>query len=274
MDRGNASVLNTPTGSPAGVGVSGNSFRLPSLPPEDFDELFAQIPAIEESSIAAPVGPGTQPLDYADRDQALFAVAIVRDLPPGINRADLIRQYGMTKEEIQGMRQQYAAVLSARGQAPSPFPQIQWAPSPIQPLNASTPIQQITSPVRPVTASTPARPVRRQLIPPTPPPQSFSSRLPPSPPTPSSDPSSSSSSDPSTPSSRGTQLLDRFDDVTDQVRRAARGPGRRVRNITHTNTVTTVYEEDPNGTPLVRRTSTRNGPGRRSRNSTQRRGST
>ena len=67
--------------------------------------------------------------------------------------------------------------------------------------------------------------------------------------------------------------MDRFDDVTDQVRRAARGPGRRVRNITHTNTVTTVYEEDPNGTPLVRRTSTRNGPGRRSRNSTQSRGS-
>ena len=68
-------------------------------------------------------------------------------------------------------------------------------------------------------------------------------------------------------------MLDRFDDVTDQVRRAARGPGQRVRNITHTNTVTTVYEEDPNGTPLVRRTSTRNGPGRRSRNSTQSRGS-
>jgi len=256
--------------------VSGNtlSFHLPSLP-QDMDELFAQIPPMDESSIPAPVGPGTQPLDYADRDQALFAVAILRDLPPGINRASLIQQYGMTKEEIQGMRQQYAAVLSARGQAPSPFPQIQWAPSPIQPLNASTPIQRITSPVRPVTASTPSRPVRRQLIPSTPPPQSFSSRIPPSPPTPSSDPSSSSSSsDPSTPSSRRSNLLDRFDDVTDQVRRAARGPGRRVRNIAHTNTVTTVYEEDPNGTPLVRRTSTRNGPGRRSRNSTQSRGST
>ena len=91
MSRGNASVLNTPTGSPAGVGFSGNSFHLPSLPPEDFDELFAQIPQMEESeaSIATPIGPGTQPLDYADRDQALFAVAIVRDLPPGINRADL-----------------------------------------------------------------------------------------------------------------------------------------------------------------------------------------
>jgi len=167
-------------------------------------------------------------------------VAIVRQLPPGITRENLIQQYGFTKHEIQAMRQQYANVLSARGQAPSPFPTIQWAPSPIQPVT-----------------STPVRPVRRQLIPP-------------SPPTPSS-PSSSSSSDPSTPSR--SNLLDRFDDVTDQVRRAARGPGRRVRNITHTNKVTTVYEEDPNGTPLVRRTSTRNGPGRRSRNSTQSRGS-
>ena len=41
--------------------------------------------------------------------------------------------------------------------------------------------------------------------------------------------------------------------------------GRRIRNITHTNTVTTVYEQDPNGTPTVRRTSTQTGPGRRTR---------
>ena len=43
--------------------------------------------------------------------------------------------------------------------------------------------------------------------------------------------------------------------------------GRRIRNITHTNTVTTVYEEGRDGTPTVRRTSTRNGPGRRTRKS-------
>jgi len=226
------------------VGSSGSSLSFDLPPPHDLDELFAQIPSMEESepSIPAPVGTGTQPLDYADRNQALFAVAIIQQLPPGITRENLIQQYGFTKDEIQAMRQQYSTVLSARGQAPSPFPAIQWAPSPIRPVTASTPVG-----------------VRRQLIPP-------------SPPTPSSPSSSSSnSSDPSTPSR--SNLLDRFDDVTDQVRRAARGPGRRVRNITHTNTVTTVYEEDPNGTPLVRRTSTRNGPGRRSRNSSQSRGS-
>ena len=39
--------------------------------------------------------------------------------------------------------------------------------------------------------------------------------------------------------------------------------GRRIRNITHTNTVTTVYEEGQRGRPVVRRTSTRTGPGRR-----------
>ena len=43
--------------------------------------------------------------------------------------------------------------------------------------------------------------------------------------------------------------------------------GRRIRNITHTNTVTTVYEEGRDGTPTVRRTSTRNGPARRTRQS-------
>lgn len=48
--------------------------------------------------------------------------------------------------------------------------------------------------------------------------------------------------------------------------------GRRIRNITHTNTVTTVYEEGRNGTPTVRRTSTRNGPGRRTRRSRATRG--
>lgn len=49
--------------------------------------------------------------------------------------------------------------------------------------------------------------------------------------------------------------------------------GRRIRNITHTNTITTVYEEGREGTPTVRRTSTRNGPGRRSRQSRTRRSS-
>jgi len=65
MFRGNESVLNTPTGSPAGVGVSGSSLSFDLPPPQDLDELFAQIPTMDESdaSIPAPVGPGTQPLD-------------------------------------------------------------------------------------------------------------------------------------------------------------------------------------------------------------------
>ena len=64
----------------------------------------------------------------------------------------------------------------------------------------------------------------------------------------------------------GMTLMDRFDQVADDVRREATGRNRKVRNITHTNTITTVYEEDPNGTPTVRRTSSRSGPGRRNQN--------
>jgi len=63
-------------------------------------------------------------------------------------------------------------------------------------------------------------------------------------------------------------MHDRLDQLTDQVRQQARD--RRIRNITHTNTITTVYE-DPGGgrRPTVRRTSTRTGPGRHSRQSSQ-----
>ena len=49
--------------------------------------------------------------------------------------------------------------------------------------------------------------------------------------------------------------------------------GRRIHNITHTNTVTTVYNDKDGGrNPIVRRTSTRNGPGARTRKSGQRGG--
>ena len=56
--------------------------------------------------------------------------------------------------------------------------------------------------------------------------------------------------------------------MTQQVHRDAQG--RRIRNITHTNTITTVYEEPQGGQrPTVRRTSTRTGAGRRTRRSRQ-----
>ena len=69
-----------------------------------------------------------------------------------------------------------------------------------------------------------------------------------------------------TPRQQG--MHDRLDQLTQQVHRDARG--RRIRNITHTNTITTVYEEPQGGQrPTVRRTSTRTGAGRRTRRSRQ-----
>ena len=69
-----------------------------------------------------------------------------------------------------------------------------------------------------------------------------------------------------TPRQQG--MHNRLDQLTQQVHRDARG--RRIRNITHTNTITTVYEEPQGGQrPTVRRTSTRTGAGRRTRRSRQ-----
>ena len=68
---------------------------------------------------------------------------------------------------------------------------------------------------------------------------------------------------------RQSRMERQLDLLHEDVRQA--NEGRRIRNITHTNTVTTVYEEGREGTPTVRRTSTRNGPGRRTRQSRTRR---
>ena len=71
---------------------------------------------------------------------------------------------------------------------------------------------------------------------------------------------------------QGQSRMQRQLDLLQEDQRQA-NEGRRIRNITHTNTVTTVYEEGRNGgTPTVRRTSTRNGPGRRTRRSRTTRG--
>lgn len=67
---------------------------------------------------------------------------------------------------------------------------------------------------------------------------------------------------------RNNQMQRRLDLLQEDQRQE--NEGRRIRNITHTNTVTTVYEQDPNGTPTVRRTSTQTGPGRRTRQSRSR----
>ena len=81
-------------------------------------------------------------------------------------------------------------------------------------------------------------------------------RLPrvPSPPSPDSSPPSDDEDDDDDDDDRRRGLRRRLDLLNEDAQQRARG--RRIRNITHTNTVTTVYE-DGGGRPSVRRTSTR-----------------
>jgi len=71
------------------------------------------------------------------------------------------------------------------------------------------------------------------------------------------------STDEDEPNQRQTQMQRQLALLQEDARQ--QNAGRRIRNITRTDTITTVYEEDPNGTPSVRRTSTRTGAGRRTR---------
>ena len=75
----------------------------------------------------------------------------------------------------------------------------------------------------------------------------------PSPPSPDSSPPSDDEDEDDDDDDRGRGLRRRLDLLNEDAQERARG--RRIRNITHTNTVTTVYEEG--GRPSVRRTSTR-----------------
>ena len=75
----------------------------------------------------------------------------------------------------------------------------------------------------------------------------------PSPPSPDSPPPSDDEDEDYDDDDRRRGLGRRLDLLNEDAQERARG--RRIRNITHTNTVTTVYEEG--GRPSVRRTSTR-----------------
>ena len=76
----------------------------------------------------------------------------------------------------------------------------------------------------------------------------------PSPPSPDSSPPSDDEDEDDDDDDRRRGLRRRLDLLNEDAQQRARG--RRIRNITHTNTVTTVYE-DGGGRPSVRRTSTR-----------------
>ena len=217
-DRLNLSPLSPVTvSSPVGVGT----------PEFDADAFLAAIPSLPSLPplVASPAGQGTNTLDYNKREDVVKAVSTVAFLLAGRNREALIRQFNITRQEVQNARSTHNAALIRRGQPPvTVFPTIIWL--------------QVDRPPPPPSRQGPTRRVTTTTTQPTP------------------------------ITTRQQGMHDRLDQLTQQVHQDAQG--RRIRNITHTNTVTTVYEEPGGGQqPTVRRTSTRTGAGGRTRRSRQ-----
>ena len=225
----------SPVGSPIGVG--GIGVGTPEFDPDAFLATLQSLPS-PPPLVASPAGQGTNTLDYNKREDVIKAVSTVAFLPAGKNREALIRQFNITKREVQTARTAHNAELIRRGQAPvTVFPTIIWPR-----VTRPPPPPSRRGPTRTATVTTaPARTATTTATATTAPPAS-------------------------TPRQQG--MHDRLDQLTQQVHQDARG--RRIRNITHTNTITTVYEEPSGGQrPTVRRTSTRTGAGRRTRRSRQ-----
>ena len=218
-------------GSPGNVGVG-----TPDFDPEAFLATVRTLPT-PPPLVASPAGQGTNILDYSNRDDVIKAVSTVAFLPAGRNRENLIRQFNITKREVQTARSAHNADLIRRGQPPvTVFPTIIWP--------------RVTRGARPPSRRGPTRPLPVVTATVTAPATT----------------ATTTTAAPSTPRQQG--MHDRLDQLTQQVHSDARG--RRIRNITHTNTITTVYEEPQGGQrPTVRRTSTRTGAGRRTRRSRQ-----
>ena len=223
--------IGAPLGSPESVGVGTPDF--------DPDAFLATVQALPTPPlVASPAGQGTNILDYTNRDDVIKAVSTVAFLPAGQNRENLIRQFNITKREVQTARTSHNADLIRRGQPPvTVFPTIIWP--------------RVTRPPRPPSRRGPTRPAVTATIT-----------------SPASATTTATAPSTAAPAQNQQGMHDRLDQLTQQVHRDAQG--RRIRNITHTNTITTVYEEPQGGQrPTVRRTSTRTGAGRRTRRSRQ-----
>ena len=239
--------------SPVGVGTGPQT--LPelwdSIP--DFSDIdFPSVSFPTEPVVSPPVGQGSHLLDYDKRDDVITAVSTVPFLPQGKNREALIQQFNITREEVDAAREAHNAALVRQGNPPvSRFPTIIWPrvnrpPVPSRRRGPGTGTTTSTT-TRPTATSTPSTRARAST---------------------STVTRQTTVTSTGGPSPRQQGMHDRLDQLTQQVHRDAQG--RRIRNITHTNTVTTVYEEPQGGqNPTVRRTSTRTGAGRRTRRSNQ-----
>ena len=226
--------IGAPLGSPGSVGVGTQD----DFDPDAFLATVQTLPT--PPLVASPAEQGTNILDYTNRADVIKAVSTVAFLPVGQNRENLIRQFNITKREVQTARSAHNADLIRRGQPPvTVFPTIIWprvarGPRPPSRRGPTRPLPAVTATITTPTATTTT--------------------------------TAAAPATAATPRQQG--MHDRLDQLTQQVHSDARG--RRIRNITHTNTITTVYEEPQGGQrPTVRRTSTRTGAGRRTRRSRQ-----
>ncbi|CAH3046211.1 unnamed protein product, partial [Porites evermanni] len=178
------------------------------------------------SSMTDMVAELTQPVDRAQLDQEIEDFQLTYP----VNVDDALNAFTLPP---------VAGTGTTTTTAPPPPPTITTAPTTTATQTRTrTTTSTVTTPTgRPTVAA--KQPRRRPRVP--------------SPPSPGSSPPSEDEDEDDDDDDRGRGLRRRLDLLNEDAQERARG--RRIRNITHTNTVTTVYEEG--GRPSVRRTSTR-----------------
>ena len=154
---GSPPPIGAPLGSPGSVGVG---------TPDDFDPdaFLATVQTLPTPPlVVSPAGQGTNILDYTNRDDVIKAVSTVAFLPVGQNRENLIRQFNITKHEVQTARSAHNADLIRRGQPPvTVFPTIIWprvarGPRPPSRRGPTRPLPAVTATITtPATTTTTA----------------------------------------------------------------------------------------------------------------------
>ena len=238
--------MDTPTLSPAGVG------SLSAPPPMDISSMTDMVTEL------------TRPVDRAQLDQEIedFNLSYLVNVDDAVNLFSLPPVAGTgtapatsiqpftTATQTRPVTSTRTRPVTTTTSRPPPVTSIRTRPvttAPMRPLTArrragaetTTTTSTVTTPSgRPRIAA--KQPRRRPRVP--------------SPPSPDSSPPPSDDDGDDDNEDRRWGLRRRLDLLNEDAQQRARG--RRIRNITHTNTVNTVYEEG-GGRPSVRRTSTR-----------------
>ena len=240
-----AARMDTPTLSPAGVGA-------PTAPPPPPQDLSSMTDMVTELS---------RPVDRAQLDQDIdaFNLTYPVNVDDALNAFTLPPVAGTGTAPPATTATQTRPTTSTRTRPTTTTTTSRPRPVTSTRTRPATTATTTTAPSRPstsrrsagagtrTTTSTVTTPTGRPTVAAKQP-----RRRPPAPPSPDSSPPSDDE-DEDDDDDRGRGLRRRLDLLNEDAQERARG--RRIRNITHTNTVTTVYEEG--GRPSVRRTSTR-----------------